>query len=298
MGPTSNVAFRALLLGTVGAWLWHRPAGIIAARLIIIVGTQAPAGPASVRASARPAAERHPGRRASAAAHSGSATGRTGDPAHPYGSATYCSAPPCCTRRRPPRRPPQGGTIGAEPRPAGHLRRAGAARPGPMVLLRTAWGSNNLDQFQRRARPGRPPAAAIFRTADHPAVPDRHGGQRGGPTDLDRQAAALERSPPGRCSRRGKRFPGDVRGPRPTGMAQLNHHGRRCWAANSALADFLGRTRAGLVGTRLASFVPPRGRGRAARAAGRGRLRGPGRRAVPARCAATTWRAGSCGPTW
>lgn len=121
-----------------------------------------------------------------------------------------------------------------------------------MVLLRTAWGSDELDHFTDVLIPVGTAASIsvllIIRLSQIATLASERAA------DLDRQTAALERSHQALFSAR-QRFQAMFESA-PTGMAQLNHHGR-VLAANTALATFLGRTRASLVGTRMANFVHP-----------------------------------------
>lgn len=125
-----------------------------------------------------------------------------------------------------------------------------------MVLMRTAWGSTDLDTVSDVLIPVSTAAAIsvllIIRLSQIATLASERAA------DLDRQTAALERSHQALFQAR-QRFQAMFESA-PTGMAQLNHHGR-VLAANSALASFLGRTRASLVGTRIANFVHPEDEG-------------------------------------
>jgi PAS domain S-box-containing protein len=125
-----------------------------------------------------------------------------------------------------------------------------------MVLLRTAWGADELDRISDVLIPTGTAAAIsvllIIRLSQIATLASDRAD------DLDRQTAALERSHQALFQAR-QRFQAMFESA-PTGMAQLNHHGR-VLAANSALATFLGRTRASLVGTRIANFVHPEDQG-------------------------------------
>jgi PAS domain S-box-containing protein len=248
MGPTRDIASGALLLGLAGA-AFGTGLLVIAARLIIVIGTQARlvllgTGFCALLLSDTLGA-------ASAAAHPDSPAG--GRVILLIRMVSHILLGAAALHRGPTDRSadPKVGTITLS---RGRLAIfVGLALLAPaMVLLRTAWGSTELDRLSDVLVPVSTAAAIsvllIIRLSQIATLASDRAA------DLDRQAVALERSHQALFQAR-QRFQAMFESA-PTGMAQLNHHGR-VLAANTALATFLGRTRAGLVGTQIANFVHP-----------------------------------------